>query len=94
VRRILLALVGLCYVASIPWYRSAGDAELRLWWGLPDWVAVAFGCYALAACLNAAAWLWTGVPDEPDEALRRLADPAAADPEPRARARAEAGEPR
>lgn len=56
--------MGLLYAASIPWYREA-HAEPRLWLGLPDWVAVALGCYVLAAILNAAAWWITDVPDPP-----------------------------
>jgi hypothetical protein len=65
-RAVLLALVGVLYGLSIPWYRSAA-AEPRLVLGLPDWVAVAVGCYAAIACLNALAWLLTDVPDAPDE---------------------------
>ena len=56
VRRVLLAGIVLLYIASVPWYRDL-DAPLRLVFGLPDWVAVAIACYAVAACLNAAAWL-------------------------------------
>ena len=55
-RRALLIGIGLLYVASVPWYRDI-DAPLRIVFGVPDWVAVAIGCYAAAACLNAAAWL-------------------------------------
>lgn len=66
-RALLLALVGLLYLLSIPWYRSPGAAP-ALVLGLPDWVAVALACYALGALLNAAAWLLTEVRDgdEPD----------------------------
>ena len=64
VRRLLLATIGLLYVVSIPWYREAGAAP-GTWLGLPDWVAVALGCYVLAAILNAIAWLRTEVPDAP-----------------------------
>ncbi|MEE9607017.1 MAG: hypothetical protein V3U03_04700 [Myxococcota bacterium] len=65
-RRALLAGIGLLYAISIPWYRTAGeDAELV--WGLPDWVAVALGCYVGVALLNAVAWLLTEVPDAPTE---------------------------
>jgi hypothetical protein len=53
---VLLGGVALLYIASVPWYRDL-DAPLRLVFGLPDWVAVAIACYAVAACLNAAAWL-------------------------------------
>lgn len=65
-RRFRLALLGvvfLLFVFSVPWYRS-DPGELRLILGLPDWVAVAVGCYALAACLNSVAWLWTEIDDE------------------------------
>jgi hypothetical protein len=65
-RRVLLALVGVLYVVSIPWYRQA-ESEPRLWLGLPDWVTVALGCYLLAAILNAVAWLVTDVPDPPPD---------------------------
>lgn len=66
VRRALLGAIALLYVLSIPWYRAA-DAEPGLVLGLPDWVAVALGCYAAAAVLNAAAWLLAEVRDrEPD----------------------------
>ena len=58
---LLLAIVGL-YVLSIPWYRTPGSAPSLLF-GLPDWVAVALGCYVAAAVLNAAAWLLTDVSD-------------------------------
>ncbi len=63
-RRVLLALIGLLYVASIPWYR--GDAPAERIFGLPDWVAVAILCYAAAALLNAAAWLLTDIPESID----------------------------
>lgn len=68
VRRLLLGLIGLLYVISVPWYRaSGGSPELLL--GLPDWVAVALGCYVAIAALNAVAWLLTEVRDgdEPPE---------------------------
>ncbi len=65
-RRVLLALIGVLYVVSIPWYRQA-ESEPRLWLGLPDWVTVALGCYLLAAILNAVAWLVTDVPDPPPD---------------------------
>jgi len=65
-RRVLLALVGVLYVVSIPWYWQA-ESEPRLWLGLPDWVTVALGCYLLAAILNAVAWLVTDVPDPPPD---------------------------
>ena len=31
-------VIGLLYVISVPWYRETG-APLRIWLGLPDWVA-------------------------------------------------------
>jgi len=58
----LLAGVVLLYAASIPWYRDPGS-EVAVWLGLPDWVAVALGCYVGAAVLNALAWLRTDVRD-------------------------------
>lgn len=61
-RRLLLALVGVLFVLSIPWYRRGGDAS-ELWLGLPDWVTVALLCYAGAALLNALAWLLTDIPE-------------------------------
>ncbi|MGY8805028.1 MAG: hypothetical protein ACKVK6_12425 [bacterium] len=42
VRRLLLAGIAVLYVVSVPWYRET-DAPLRVWFGLPDWVAVALG---------------------------------------------------
>ena len=59
----LLGVIGLLFIFSVPWYRSESD-ELRLIFGLPDWVAVALGCYVLAACLNSIAWLSTDIDDE------------------------------
>lgn len=61
-RIALLAIILLLYLISIPWYREAGEAPAT-WLGLPDWVAVALGCYFAAAVLNAVAWLLTDVPD-------------------------------
>jgi len=63
-RQALLAAIAVLYVLSIPWYRSPG-AEPALILGLPDWVAVAVGCYAAAAVLNALAWLVTEIEDPP-----------------------------
>lgn len=63
VRRALLLAIALLYGLSVPWYRSSAD-PVAVWWGLPDWVAVAVGCYAAVAVLNAVAWLLTEVPDE------------------------------
>ena len=62
-RLLLIALIGVLYVISIPWYREAGEPP-AIWLGLPDWVAVALGCYIAAAVLNAVAWLLTDIPDE------------------------------
>ena len=69
-RRVLLPLIALLYVASIPWYR--GDAPPARIFGLPDWVAVAVLCYAAAAILNSAAWLLTDIsePIDADEERR------------------------
>lgn len=64
-RRLRVALltgIGVLYLFSVPWYRG-DDAGLRLWLGLPDWVAVAVLCYAAAAVLNAIAWWLTDVDD-------------------------------
>jgi hypothetical protein len=71
-RAVLLAIVVALYVASIPWYRSAG-AKPSVWLGLPDWVAVALLCYVAVAVLNSLAWLLTDVPDRDgrDESERR-----------------------
>lgn len=63
VRLVLIAIIVVLFVASIPWYREAGEAP-AIWLGLPDWVAVALGCYLAAAALNAVAWLLTDVPEE------------------------------
>jgi hypothetical protein len=65
-RLLLIALIGLLYLISVPWYREGGAAP-GIWLGLPDWVAVALGCYLVAAALNAVAWLLTDVPDLPEE---------------------------
>lgn len=65
VRKALLCAIALLFAASIPWYR--GDAPVGRLLGLPDWVAVALLCYALAAVFNAVAWLLTDVPDSTHE---------------------------
>jgi len=62
-RFLLIALIGVLYLISVPWYRQAGDAP-EIWLGLPDWVAVALGCYLAAAALNAVAWLLTDLSDQ------------------------------
>ena len=59
-------LIGLLYVVSIPWYRTTGELP-ELWLGLPDWVAVALGCYVCVALANSLAWLLTEVPDRERE---------------------------
>jgi hypothetical protein len=57
-----MVLIVLLYIVSVPWYREA-DAPLRIWLGLPDWVAVALLCYVGVAIVNAVAWVVTEVPD-------------------------------
>ena len=69
IRRLLLVFIAALYVVSIPWYRPAGESA-SVWFGLPDWVAVAMLCYAAVAVLNSIAWLLTDVPDG-DERGRR-----------------------
>ena len=64
-RRALLVAVALCFAASVPWYRRAGE-ESDIWLGLPDWVTTALLCYVAAAVLNSFAWLLTEIPDEID----------------------------
>ena len=61
-RAALLWVALLLFVLSIPWYRSSGGTA-RLVFGLPDWVAVALGCYLAVAVLNALAWLLTEIPE-------------------------------
>jgi hypothetical protein len=63
-RRVLLLVIAALYVFSIPWYRETG-VEPAIWLGLPDWVAVALGCYVIAAIANACAWLLTDIEDSP-----------------------------
>jgi hypothetical protein len=72
-RRCLLAMIGLLYLISVPWYRAT-DAPLQIVFGLPDWVAVAIGCYVAVAVLNAIAWLLTTIPDPPS-AIEPVSDP-------------------
>lgn len=64
-RRLCLVVIGLLYVASVPWYRPSG-AEPSLWLGLPDWVAVSVLCYVGVAIVNSVAWLNTEVPESSD----------------------------
>ncbi len=63
-RRALFVGIAALYALSIPWYRTTG-AEPALWFGLPDWVAVALGCYLGVALLNTLAWLLSEVRDAP-----------------------------
>ena len=63
VRLVLIAIIVVLYLVSVPWYREAGEAP-AIWLGLPDWVAVALGCYLAAAALNAVAWLLADIPEE------------------------------
>ena len=62
----LLVTIAILFVASIPWYREPGVAP-SIWFGLPDWFAVAIGCYVAVAIANALAWLLTDLsdPEEP-----------------------------
>ncbi len=61
-RSALLLSIVVLYVLSIPWYRTPGSAPSLLF-GLPDWVAVAIGCYVAVALLNSVAWLLTDIPE-------------------------------
>jgi hypothetical protein len=65
-RRILhfacMILIAALYIISVPWYRE-DEAPLLLWFGLPDWVAVALACYVGVALVNAVAWSIADVPD-------------------------------
>ncbi|HEB88030.1 MAG TPA: hypothetical protein ENI85_00520 [Deltaproteobacteria bacterium] len=72
--RACIALIALLYVFSIPWYRD-GEAPLRIWFGLPDWVAVALFCYVAVAVLNAIAWSLVDVSDGSPEETGADADP-------------------
>jgi len=58
-----LAVIGVLFAVSIPWYRRGGE-EAELWLGLPDWVSLAILCYVGIAALNSVAWLLTDIPDE------------------------------
>ncbi len=68
-RRGLFLVIGALFIVSVPWYRETG-APVEIVWGLPDWVAVALGCYIVVAILNGIAWLITETPDEPTGAGR------------------------
>jgi hypothetical protein len=63
---VCMTLIALLYVLSVPWYRD-DDAPLRLWLGLPDWVAVALVCYVGVAIVNAVAWAISDVSDVLDD---------------------------
>jgi hypothetical protein len=62
-----MIVIALLYLVSVPWYRDA-EAPLRLWLGLPDWVAVALLCYVGVAMANALAWIVSDVSDDADGA--------------------------
>ncbi len=61
-RRLLLAGIAVLYVIAVPWYRTSGEIPGTIG-GLPDWVALALGCYVLVAVLNCVAWLLTDLRD-------------------------------
>ena len=61
-RGVLLVMIVALFAVSIPWYREAGGLPETVF-GLPDWVAVALGCYVAVALLNCVAWLLTDVRD-------------------------------
>jgi hypothetical protein len=61
-----MIVIALLYLASVPWYRDA-EAPLRVWLGLPDWVAVALLCYVGVAMANAVAWIVSDVSDDADD---------------------------
>lgn len=68
-RRIHVAcmiIIALLYVISVPWYRDV-DQPLQIWFGLPDWVAVALLCYVGVAIVNGVAWSVAEVSDESDD---------------------------
>lgn len=71
--------IAALYVLSVPWYRQTG-APVSLLLGLPDWVAVALGCYVAVAVLNSLAWLLTDMPDERPGAGRGVEGPAGCSP--------------
>jgi hypothetical protein len=66
IHRACMVVIGLLYVASVPWYRDP-DEPLTLWLGMPDWVTVAVLCYAAVAVVNGIAWTLTDVPDSLEE---------------------------
>jgi hypothetical protein len=64
-----MILIAVLYIISVPWYREE-EAPLRLWLGLPDWVAVALLCYVGVALVNAVAWSVAEVPDAVEDSGR------------------------
>jgi hypothetical protein len=62
-RIALLVAIAALYLLSVPWYRETGGT-VGFWFGLPDWVAVALGCYIAVAILNSVAWLVTDMPGD------------------------------
>ena len=77
VRRFLFAAIGLLYVLSVPWYRETGG-DYDLIFGLPDWTAVAIGCYLAIAVLNAIAWQLTEIVDPEELEVSEEAEPPGA----------------
>lgn len=69
-RRVLLFTIVILYALSIPWYRSVDQAPSQIL-GMPDWVAVATGCYVAVAVLNCLAWLLTPIEDPPASEARK-----------------------
>jgi Na+/melibiose symporter-like transporter len=63
---VCMIVIALLYVVSVPWYRDV-DQPLRIWLGLPDWVAIALLCYVGVAFVNGIAWSMVEVSDEPDD---------------------------
>ena len=67
----LFAAIGVLLLVALPWYREPGSTP-QIWWGLPDWLAIAAMCFVGVAGLNAVAW-WSADwddswrDDEPDE---------------------------
>ena len=61
-----MVIIALLYVISVPWYRDV-DQPLKIWFGLPDWVAVALFCYVGVAIVNGVAWSVAEVSDESDD---------------------------
>jgi len=60
----LLLTIVVLYALSVPWYRETGQVP-EIAFGLPDWVALALGCYVLVAVFNCIAWLLTDLADPP-----------------------------